>query len=133
MEWTLASQREDGFFGPDEDLPNVEGLQRDRTHDWWPRIVVLKILQQYYDATSDPRVIEFMTKYFRYQLERLPVDNLGRWSYWAVERGGDNIMVVYWLYNITGDKFLLELGDLLTRPTADWKGRLSVGQTLSHG
>ena len=131
VEWTLASQKEDGFFGPDEDLPNVEGLQRDRTHDWWPRIVVLKILQQYYDATSDPRVIEFMTKYFRYQLERLPVDNLGRWSFWAVERGGDNIMVVYWLYNITGDKFLLELGDLLTRQTADWKGRLSDGHTLS--
>ena len=63
IEWTLASQQEDGFFGPGEDLPNVDGLQRDRTHDWWPRIVVLKFLQQYYDATGDARVIDFMTKY----------------------------------------------------------------------
>jgi len=131
VEWTLASQQENGFFGPSEDLPNVDGLQRDRTHDWWPRIVVLKILQQYYDATGDERVITFLTKYFHYQLEQLPVDKLGKWSYWAVERGGDNIMVVYWLYNITGESYLLELGKLLTEQTADWKERLGGHNTLS--
>lgn len=130
IEWTLASQQEDGFFGPGEDLPNVDGLQRDRTHDWWPRIVVLKFLQQYYDATQDQRVISFMTKYFRYQLERLPKEPLGQWSYWAVERGADNIMVVYWLYNITGDKFLLDLGKLLAEQTAPWKDRLYDHSTL---
>ena len=130
IEWTLASQQEDGFFGPSEDLPNVDGLQRDRTHDWWPRIVVLKYLQQYYDATGDERVISFMTKYFRYQLETLPELPLGNWSYWAVERGADNIMVVYWLYNITGDAFLLDLGKLLARQTAPWKDRLSEHSTL---
>ena len=130
IEWTLASQQEDGFFGPSEDLPNVDGLQRDRTHDWWPRIVVLKFLQQYYDATGDERVITFMTKYFRYQLERLPKEPLGQWSYWAVERGADNLMVVYWLYNITGDAFLLDLGKLLAEQTAPWKDRLSNHSTL---
>lgn len=96
IEWTLQSQREDGFFGPDDDLPNVDGLQRDRTHDWWPRIVALKFMKQYYDATGDKRVIDFMTKYFHYQLEELPEHPLGTWSYWAVERGADNIYVVYW-------------------------------------
>lgn len=130
IEWTLSSQQENGFFGPSEDLPNVDGLQRDRTHDWWPRIVVLKFLQQYYDATGDPRVISFMTNYFRYQLERLPEEPLGQWSYWAVERGADNIMVVYWLYNITGDAFLLDLGKLLAQQTAPWKDRLSDHSTL---
>ena len=130
VEWTLASQQEDGFFGPSEDLPNVDGLQRDRTHDWWPRIVVLKFLKQYYDATGDERVIPFMTKYFRYQLENLPKQPLGTWSYWAVERGGDNLLVVYWLYNITGEKFLLELGDILREQTAPWKDRLSNHSTL---
>lgn len=130
IEWTLASQQESGFFGPSEDLPNVDGLQRDRTHDWWPRIVVLKFMQQYYDATGDERVIEFMTKYFRFQLETLPKQPLGEWSYWAVERGADNIMVVYWLYNITGDGFLLDLGKLLAEQTAPWKDRLSDHSTL---
>jgi len=131
VEWTLASQQEDGFFGPAVDYPNENGLQRDRTHDWWPRMVALKILQQYYDATGDKRVITFLTKYFRYQLEQLPVNGLGKWSWWGVERGGDNLMVVYWLYNITGDSFLLDLGKIITEQSADWKDRLSNGHTLS--
>lgn len=134
VEWTLASQQENGFFGPDGDLPNVDGLQRDRTHDWWPRMVVLKFLQQYYEATSDERVITFMTKYFHYQLERLPHEPLDNWSYWGRERGADNLIVCYWLYNITGDESLLKLGEILSAQTAPWTERLSGHQTLfTHG
>ena len=64
IEWALQSQREDGFFGPAKDYPGEPGLQRDNSHDWWPRMVMLKILQQYYSATNDERIITFMTKYF---------------------------------------------------------------------
>ena len=46
VEWALQSQREDGFFGPAKDYPGEDGLQRDNSHDWWPRMVMLKILQQ---------------------------------------------------------------------------------------
>lgn len=134
VEWTLASQQESGFFGPDGDLPNVDGLQRDRTHDWWPRMVVLKFLQQYYDATQDERVITFMTKYFHYQLEKLPHEPLDNWSYWGRERGADNLIVCYWLYNITGDESLLKLGEILSSQTAPWTERLSGHRTLfTHG
>ena len=41
VEWALKSQREDGFFGPEKDYPGELGLQRDNSHDWWPRMVVL--------------------------------------------------------------------------------------------
>ena len=61
IEWALKSQREDGFFGPAKDYPGEAGIQRDNSHDWWPRMVMLKILQQYYSATNDQRVIRFMT------------------------------------------------------------------------
>ena len=61
IEWALQSQREDGFFGPEKDYPGEPGLQRDNSQDWWPRMVVLKILQQYYSATNDKRVVAFMT------------------------------------------------------------------------
>lgn len=83
-------------------------------------MVVLKIMQQYYSATGDERVITFMTNYFKYQLEQLPQNPLDRWTHWGKFRGGDNLMVIYWLYNITGDKFLLELGDLVHQQTLDW-------------
>ncbi len=115
VEWALASQREDGYFGPAKDYPHEPGLQRNNSADWWPRMVVLKILQQYHSATGDQRVVDFMTKYFRYQLKTLPELPLGKWTFWAEYRACDNMQAVYWLYNITGDAFLLELGDLLHR------------------
>lgn len=120
IEWALASQKPNGYFGPDTDLPYERGLQRDNAQDWWPKMVMLKVMQQYYMATGDERVIPFMTNYFRYQLSELPKTPLGNWTFWAEQRGGDNLLVVYWLYNITGDTFLLELGEILHQQTLDW-------------
>lgn len=120
IEWTLASQKEDGYFGPDTDRDPEEGLQRDNARDWWPKMVMLKVMQQYYSATEDPRVITFLTKYFRYQLTELPSNPLGKWTFWAEQRGGDNLMIVYWLYNITGDDFLLTLGELIHKQSFNW-------------
>ena len=116
----LASQQPNGQFGPLVDLPGEPGLQRDNAQDWWPRMVVLKILQQYYSATGDKRVINFLTNYFHYQLAELPQKPLGNWTFWGEQRGGDNLQVVLWLYNITGDSSLLELGELIHRQTVNW-------------
>jgi DUF1680 family protein len=120
IEWTLASQRPDGYFGPDKDYPREPGLQRDNSHDWWPHMVMLKVLQQYYSATRDQRVIRLMTNYFRYQLGRLPAERLDHWTFWARYRAGDNLQAIYWLYNVTGDKWLLDLADLMHRQTFDY-------------
>ena len=123
IEWTINNQTEEGYIGPVpfEKEPDYEpGLQRGRRQDWWPKMVMLKILQQYYNATQDQRVIETLTKYFKYQLKELPNTPLDHMSLWANRRGGDNLQVVYWLYNITGDEFLLELGDLIQKQTFPW-------------
>lgn len=120
IEWALNSQKENGYFGPDKDYPHESGVQRNNSADWWPRMVVLKILQQYYSATRDERVIAFMTNYFKYQLETLPEKRLGNWTFWANYRVGDNLQVVHWLYNITGDSFLIELGELLHKQGHDF-------------
>ena len=131
IEWTLKSQQPDGYFGPSADREPEPGLQRTNTRDWWPKMVVLKFMKQYYDATGDKRVLSFMTRYFQYQLKELAQTPLNNWTSWGQERGGDNLMVVYWLYNITGDPFLLELGDLITQQTTDWTGLFSDEHTLN--
>jgi hypothetical protein len=57
IEWALNSQQPDGYFGPEKDYSPEPGVQRDNSRDWWPKMVMLKILKQYYAATGDQRVI----------------------------------------------------------------------------
>ncbi len=107
IEWTLASQAANGQFGP---------IVND---DWWPRMIMLKVLMQYAEATTDQRVIPLLTKYFRFQAEQLHHRPL---FYWAQARGGENILGIQWLYHRTGDPFLLDLVELIHRQTLDWTG-----------
>lgn len=123
IEWSIKNQREDGYFGPaplPEGHPVIKGTQQDNREDWWPKMVMLKVLQQYYSATQDPRVITLMSKYFRFMLKELPAKPLDHWTYWGAQRGGDNLAVVYWLYNITGEASLLELAELIHKQTFNW-------------
>lgn len=122
IEWTLNSQREDGFFGPSADdvYTDKRGFQTGNVEDWWPRMVMLKALQNYYEATGDERVIKFMTNYFRYQQEQLAKKPIGHWTWWSERRGGENQASIYWLYNKTGDEFLLDLAQIVYAQTTDW-------------
>lgn len=105
IEWTLGSQDERGWFGPE------------KNKDWWPRMVMLKVLKQYYEATNDMRVIPFMHNYFHYQLSTLPQRPL---EGWGRTRACDNIYVVLWFYEETHEDYLLELIDLLYSQSYPW-------------
>ena len=123
IEWSIKNQRSDGYFGPVPLKPGytvIKGTQQENREDWWPKMVMLKVLQQYYSATEDERVLSLMTNYFHYMLQQLPDKPLDHWTYWGAQRGGDNLALVYWLYNITKDKSLLKLGQLIHQQTFDW-------------
>ena len=111
----IATQREDGWFGPRGLLTSLEGKP-----DLWPNMIVLNILQSWHDVTADPRIIPFMTRYFRWQVTAPEADFLV--GYWPKLRGGDNLESIYWLYNRTGDAWLLELATKVHKHTADWTG-----------
>jgi len=109
LELALKSQRSDGYFGP---------VDNGESHDLWPNMVMLFALRSRHEATGDARVLPFMTRYFRYE-NGLPDGELLPGS-WQKLRGGDNLEVVYWLYNRTGESFLLDLGRRLHERTSDW-------------
>jgi len=110
LEGVFKSQQPDGYFGPI--------TIRNGERDLWANMIMLWALQSYYEYSSDSRVISLMTNYFRWQSTVADADFLK--DYWENSRGGDNLFSVYWLYNITGDPFLLELGNKIHRNTANW-------------
>ena len=108
IEWSIRSQTADGMFGPRSN------------NDWWPRMVMIKALTQYQEATGDARVIPMLTKYFHYQLAELPKRPLVEWGKF---RWQDEVMAVQWLYDRTGDAELLKLAGLLKDQGYDWEAQ----------
>jgi hypothetical protein len=109
----LATQREDGWFGPRALLTSLNGKP-----DLWPHMVMLNVLQSYYEASADPRVIEGMSRYFKWE-NNLPVSAFGE-GYWPKLRFGDNLESVFWLYNRTGEPGLLDLARKIHTGMARW-------------
>lgn len=107
----LISQREDGWFGP-------EVRSREGYLDFWSNMIVLFTLQNYYEYSKDERVVGFMKRYFQFELNVPDKEFLS--TYWENSRGGDNLYSVYWLYNITGEEWLLQLAHKIHRNTANW-------------
>ena len=109
----LASQDQSGWFGPRALLTSLDGKP-----DLWPNMPALNALQSKYEFDVDPRVIPFMTRYFKWELNYPEKDFLV--GYWPKMRGGDNLESVYWLYNRTKEPWLLDLAKKIHEHTANW-------------
>lgn len=101
----LSSQDAEGWFGPADEPA------------YWPRILALRALRFYFEATRDRDVLRFMDAFFKYQYRTLATRPLNGQ---AVARGGDNILLALWLYDLTGQNYLLELCRRLREQTLDW-------------
>jgi hypothetical protein len=106
VSWTLENQQPDGGIGPA------------KNQDWWPLMVMAKVLTQYQEATGDPRVVPLLEKYFLYQLNHIEENPLKEW---AIYRWGDEVLSVLWVYNRTGNPALLDLAKKLHAQGYDWK------------
>jgi hypothetical protein len=106
IEWTLTHQSAEGAIGPS------------KNRDWWPVMIMLKVLTQYQEATGDARVIPVMEKYFAYQSRILASEPLKEW---AIYRWEDELASILWLYNRDGDTHLLDLARQLKGQGFDWE------------
>lgn len=127
LEAVLASQRPDGYFGSRGNLigDRLEG----KAPDLWPNMVMLYPLRSMYEATGDKRILDFMLKYFRWQLT-LPLEQFTPFS-WQHWRAGDNLDSIYWLYNRTGARWLLDLAHVNHERTADWVGGIPTWHVVN--
>ena len=136
IEAALASQKSDGWFGPDQHRKGAATRLTGRS-DLWPNMIMLFCLQDYFDATGDKRVLTLMTRYFQY-LHTVPEDRF-LLGYWPKMRAGDQLFTIYWLYNRTGDEWLLELAEKTHRGAARWDTdvinwhNVNMGQAFAEG
>lgn len=110
VNWTLENQRPDGSIGPA------------KNKDWWPNMIMLKVLTQHYEATDDQRVIPLMHRYFEHHARLIKERPLHEW---AIYRWGEEVLSLLWLYNRTGDERLLDLARMLHTQGFDWKAHFA--------
>ena len=110
----VATQSADGFFGPTALRTSLNGHA-----DFWPHMPMLHAVRAHAEFTGDARYPTFLTKFFTFvNAQPTSVFTDG----WGNTRWGDTIDVVYWLYNRTGDSFLLDLVRKIHANAANWTG-----------
>lgn len=117
VDWTLDHQQPNGAIGPVAPA-NANEKTRANYDDWWPKMVMLKVLTQYHEASGDARVMPVLRRYFKHHLEESAKRPLRDWGR---QRWADQLLSVLWLYNRTGDEKLFELAKVLGQQGRDWK------------
>ena len=110
----IATQSSDGFFGPASLRTSLNGHA-----DFWPHMPMLHALRSHAEFTGDSQFTTLLTKFFSFvntQPNAVFTDG------WGNTRWGDTIDVIYWLFNITGDSFLLDLVRKIHANSANWVG-----------
>ncbi|GAA5036265.1 beta-L-arabinofuranosidase domain-containing protein [Actinopolymorpha pittospori] len=116
VSYILDHQADDGWLGPRRTGTGSEP-DVDPDLDVWPRMVVLKALLQYHSATGDDRSVKAslrLVRILRNVLERRPLRDWGRMR-WA-----DLVWSVHQLYDLTRERWLLEVADTVRAQGYDW-------------
>jgi len=143
IEAVLNSADEDGYFGAAHNKCRAGKTGR-KTADLWPHMVMLDALIHHHEHRADPRVIPLMTGFFRF-CRGLPDEmflpfqpDLGEefgspGVKWQTMRAGDMLPHIYWLYNHTGDAWLLDLAtrffQRIPPPEDEWLDHHAVNFT----
>ncbi len=90
---------------------------------------ILNALQSRYEYQPDPRILQLMSRYFRWELSCPEADFMV--GYWPSMRTGDNLESVYWLYNRTGERWLLDLATKIERHTPAWMSAIPMWHNVN--
>jgi len=125
IERVISSQDEDGYYGSAYNKMVVSETGTDSLVDLWPHMVMNDVLISHHEATGDNRVIPMLTEFFAFcndLPEELFLPRMS-WDYYEnylelfgdwkpriqFKRAGDFLPQIFWVYNQTGDEWLLDL------------------------
>ena len=110
----IEHQHPDGWLGP------VGDTAGHKPYDPWPLFPLFKALTQYQGATGDPRVVPALLRCAR-KIDQV-VDQTPLYS-WAKTRVADFAVSLYWLYDRTGEAWLLDLARKAFAQSHDWRAQ----------
>ena len=111
MQAIMDNQCDDGWLCPTT-------KEERGAYDTWSFILILKVLVVYHDATEDPRVEEVVERAL-YSLDR-HIDSHTLFG-WAQTRWFEALIAICWLYERTGEGWLIKLATKLKSQGFDWQ------------
>jgi len=132
LQAVFRSQDQDGYFGA-RFHKCVVGKNGTRTCDLWPHMVMIDALISRCEYSGDERVVPMLTRFFQFCRDlpdELFISHLGDPAFgdWRpriqYDRAGDMIPHLHWLYNRTGQPWLLDLASRffnhIKPPQSEW-------------
>lgn len=117
----LSHQEPDGWLGPRE-MVILGGQEPSPHYDLWAQFLMLKVLVGYHDATGDPRVTGVVERALRcidLHIDRAPLFNWGQFRWFEV------LIAIYWLYEQSAARWLLDLAVKLQAQGFNWAAFLA--------
>lgn len=100
MDHIISNQRPDGWYAP---YPTDA---RAKSYDLWSILLANKVLVQYHEATGDARVLQAVVRNLKATLEVLDRTPLFGWGKF---RWFEGLIPVYYVFEKTGERWLLDL------------------------
>lgn len=111
----IKSQESDGYFGPKRKV----GENGEKINDFWPQMIMLDAMKSRFECTGDEKISVFFHRFFSFCRDLsddkfIPVREFIKTQavgniVWSSLRAGDMLPHLFWLYNLTGEKWLLDL------------------------
>jgi len=113
----LERQHPDGWLGPRTMIAS-SGQQAQPHYDLWGQILATKVLLQAHDATGDDRIVTALMQALRCMdthIDTAPLFNWGQFRWFEA------LLSIFWLFERTGDPWLIDLAVKLHAQGFNWR------------
>jgi uncharacterized protein len=115
--YIIEHQEDDGWLGPRQMVVHAGAVAQMR-YDLWGQLLATKVLYQYAEASGDPRAVTALANALRC-MDRV-IDRTSLFN-WGQYRWFEGLIALYWLYERTGEPWLIDLAVKLQAQGFDWR------------
>jgi uncharacterized protein len=115
--YILDHQEEDGWLGP-RAMVAAAGHEAQAHYDLWGQLLATKVLMQAHDAMGEDRILTALSRAYRCLDARIDIAPLFNWGQF---RWFEALLGLFWLYERTGEAWLIDLATKLRAQGFDWR------------